>query len=885
VNAQSDFTIMARKGSTGFGTSGAQDFDALPTRLDDMFARQAARMPAATAILRRGEATSYADLDRRANAFANALIARGMGPQDRIAIALPRSVDMIAAMIGAMKAGCVYVPVDTAQPPARIAFMLEDSGARALITLDPALAPQGFTGTLIAADRIDAPDTPPMIATSPADPAYIFYTSGSTGRPKGVLLGHNACFYIAGSIRHFRDGELSRVAAVTSISFDPSVFEIFAPLACGGTIVLKDDALEPFTADERPTLLQGVPTALRQLARAGAIPDTVIAINSGGETLTRDIADEIFGACAARCIHNHYGPTEASICTSISTIRRDDHGVPDIGTPVAGARVLIRDMMNGDPVADGETGEICIGGPVLAHGYLGDRALTDARFVHDRHSGMRVYRTGDLGRIGPQGRLQFLGRIDDQFKLRGHRVELAEIDDVMASIGGIADAGTIVVEEKGEPRLIGFVVSAGNAVIDESALFAAMRENMPASMVPHRILRIDTIPRLPSGKVDRGELKNIAAKYVGVAVNGDGDAGAGSGAVEFAASESGETVTETVARLFGEALDRPPLGPTEDFFTAGGDSLMCVDIALRLEELLDRPIPVNLLTHHSTPDDLVTAISHVRSADRLVTYDGNPDGDTIFIAPGIRGTDTDYDSLKPLLAHRRLVMLHALPLAEDMIREPQIETLVRALVPLIEAEQPEGPVALLGYSFGGVMAYALARELEARGRETRLIIVDAQISHCKALPMDWLHWTRGELWPALRRHGFDHVGRRLARSLFFWFPNSLGRFRPEYIPDFITSANPAFVGSLVKAATSLRYTPRRAPTLLIVAGKMHPTDLLNNPDGVSGWRGLLNGPDIVIRKMPVTHSELVRRPVVNRVSSLLEGWLAGDIASERSDDS
>ncbi|WP_230281354.1 amino acid adenylation domain-containing protein [Croceicoccus sp. Ery15] len=873
MNARSNFPEIARNGSADFETACAQgDLSGL-IRLDDMFARQAGCTPDATAILRRGEATSYSDLDRRANAIANTLIARGIGPQDRIAIALPRSVDMIAAMIGAMKAGCVYVPVDTAQPPARIAFMLEDSGARALITLDPALAPQGFTGTLIAADRIDAPDTPPAIATSPTDPAYIFYTSGSTGRPKGVLLGHNACFYIAGSIRHFRDGELSRVAAVTSISFDPSVFEIFAPLACGGTIVLKDDALEPFTADERPTLLQGVPTALRQLARAGAIPDTVIAINSGGETLTRHIADEIYGACAARRIYNHYGPTEASICTSISTIRREDHGVPDIGSPVAGAQVLIRDMMNGDPVADGETGEICIGGPVLAHGYLGDRALTDARFKHDRHSGMRVYRTGDLGRIGPQGRLQFLGRIDDQFKLRGHRVELAEIDDTLVSITGIVDAGTIVIEERGESRLIGFVACCPDAPDDEIALLTAIRESLPASMVPHRIIRIGSIPRLPSGKVDRTELKRMAGEYAG-------DQSMAKNATATGTADGGETIIETIARLFGEALDRPPLGPSEDFFTAGGDSLMCVEIALRLEEVLDRPIPVNLLTHHSTPNDLFTALNHARNADRLITYDGNPDGDTIFIAPGIRGSDTDYTSLKPLLAHRRLVMLHALPLAADMIRDPQIETLVRALIPLIEAEQPEGVVTLLGYSFGGVVAYALARELDARGRNTRLIIIDTQISHCKAQPIDWLRWTKNEFWPALRQQGFKNAMRRLARSLLFWFPNTIGRFRHEYVPDFITSADPAFVASLVKAATSLRYTPRHAPTLLIVAEKMHPTDLLNSPDGVSGWHGLLHGPDIEIRSIPVTHSELVRRPVVSRISSLLEGWLTNESAGD-----
>ena len=861
VNAQSEFTSRSR------GKALAAALPS-PVRLDAMFAEQARRTPEATAIIRRGEAISYAELDRQANGFAHALVGAGLRQGERVAIAMPRSVDLIAAMIGALKSGCVYVPVDIAQPEDRTAFMLEDSAARALITSDPAVVPAGFDGIRIDPSAIDQHERAPDILAGADDPAYIFYTSGSTGRPKGVLLGHNASFYIAGSIRHFRDGELDRVAAVTSISFDPSIFEIFAPLACGGAIVLKDDALEPFTADEHPTLLQGVPTALRQLARAGAIPDTVKAINSGGEVLTRDIADEIFAACRASRIYNHYGPTEASICTTIATIERGSTQTPDLGVPVAGARLHIRDMASGEPIGEGETGEICIGGPVLAHGYVGDRAMTDARFVFDRFSNSRVYRTGDLGRISASGRLEFLGRIDDQVKLRGHRLELAEIDDALAAMDGIADAGSVIQSiEDGDLRLIAFA-SADERPLDDASILAALRQRLPASMLPHRIVWIDAIPRLASGKIDRAALKRLGAELAL-------EKAAEDAAPPASPAKAGDAqVAETIARLFGEALSRAPFAHDEDFFSVGGDSLMCVDIALQLEELLDRPIPVNLLTHHSTPAALTTALSHERHRDVLLTREGNPDGEPMFVAPGIRGTDTDYDSLKPLLAHRHLIMLHALPEAEAMIRDPRIETLVDVLVPLIEGEQPQGPVTLLGYSFGGVMAYALARELEQRGRETRLVIIDAQIAHCSASLRQWSAWLRDELWQAFRAHGLDHAARRLARSLCFWFPKTLGRFRPKYIPEFITSENPRFVGSLVQAATTLRYSQRTAPTLLLAAEKMHPTDLLNNPDCLSGWSGVLTGPQITVQRLDVTHAELVRRPVVNRVSTIMEAWLA-----------
>ncbi len=760
MNAQAEFTSR-----TG-GSPSSPDRSGL-VRLDAMFAAQVKRTPDAVAIIRRGEAISYAELDRRSDGFAHALNGAGLGRGQRVAIAMPRSIDLIAAMIGALKTGCVYVPIDIGQPEDRTAFMLQDSGARALIACDPSLAPRGFGGMLINPAQVGDGEDASQPATQPEDPAYIFYTSGSTGKPKGVLLGHNASFYIAGSIRHFRNGELDRVAAVTSISFDPSVFEIFAPLACGGAIVLKDDALEPFTADERPTLLQGVPSALRQLARAGAIPDTVKAINSGGEVLTRDIADEIFAACSAERIYNHYGPTEASICTTIATIRRGSPHTPDLGIPVAGAQIHIRAMDTGEPVDDGGTGEICIGGPVLAHGYIGDRMMTDARFVFDRPSNSRVYRTGDLGRIGPSGRLEFQGRIDDQVKLRGHRVELAEIDDAIAAMDGIADAGSVIQPvDDGDLRLIAFA-SAKDGGADDASMLSKLRQRLPASMLPHRIVWVDAIPRLPNGKIDRSALRRLAGE-----LGHEDDVRHGAPASPARAGDA--MVAETIARLFGEALSRPPFAIDEDFFAVGGNSLMCVDIALQLEDILDRPIPVNLLAHHSTPAALATALSHARNRDVLLTREGNPEGEPIFVAPGIRGTDTDYDSLKPLLAHRRLIMLHALPKAEAMIRQPRIETLVDALVPLIESEQPEGPLTLLGYSFGGVMAYALARELERRGRATRLVVVDAQIAHCRASLPQWSAWLRGELWQAFRCHGLDHAARRLARSLCFWFPRHAG---------------------------------------------------------------------------------------------------------------
>ncbi len=839
--------------------------EATSIRLDKMFTSQLRRAPHAVAIIHRGERTTYRALNERANQFANAKLGCGLSSRDRIAIALPRSTDLIAAMLGSMKIGCVYVPIDVALPAERIAWILQDSKAKAMLALDPNLVPAGFAGQFINCKEIDSADSDPKIATSATDPAYILYTSGSNGQPKGVLLGHTASRYIETSIRHFHANELQQVAAVTSISFDPSVFEIFAPLACGGAILLKDHPLEAFTASERPTLMQGVPSVLRQLAQANAIPASVQVINCGGEMLTRDTANAIFAACVGCRIYNHYGLTEGSICSTISAVDRNSIHAPDVGKPVAGAKLHIRDFQTGEPISKGEPGEIYIGGPGLAMGYLTDPALTEKRFVIDPITHDRVYKTGDIGRINDVGHLEILGRGDDQVKLRGHRIELAEIDAAMIASNAISDAGTVVLPlaEWGS-HLVGFISSSTSGAVRHSvkeAVRHTIRQRLPASMVPHRLEWLETIPRLPSGKIDRAKLLEEAKALTlppGKPIS----------------DERTTDPSEMIGKVFGNALSRKPLGPDDDFFAMGGDSLMCIGLAMQLEEILGQPLSASLLAHHSTPREIVLELDRQKNRQSLITFDGNYQGEPIFFAPGISGSDRDYDSLCPKIAHRKLVKLHTLPLLEGLIAKPIMETLTASLVPLIEKEKPEGTLALLGYSVGGAVAYALAQELEKRGRETRLILVDPQISHCDATTAEWLTWVMNQLWPSIKQGGLQISLKRLLRSLKFWFPNSFGKFWRDYLPDFIEAEHRAYSVNLIKAEASLRYTPRSSSTLLITAGRVRATDHFQNPAGWSGWKHMLVGEDITKLQLTATHSELIRRPVVNSVASIVENWLS-----------
>lgn len=827
-------------------------------RLELLFSANATKQPEAVAILWRGSETTYRELDRRSAQIARYLAKHGLGRGDCIAIGMDRSPDLVAAMLGVLRSGAAYVPVDLEMPPERIAFILEDCAAGAIIVDSAASAPSGYTGRVVAFDELafDGLDELPMQTDLAAtDLAYVIYTSGSTGRPKGVMLAHTACAYIGSSIRHFDNGELNRVAAVTSVSFDPSIFEIFGTLAAGGTIVLKANALEPFTEGEDPTLLQGVPSALRQLARAGAIPDSVRVIHSGGEALTAEVANEIYANTQVERLYNHYGPTEATICTTVALMERGSDRRPHVGKTIAGASILIR-REDGSPADCGEAGEVLIGGNVLALGYLNDPQRTRERFVSDARTGQRLYRTGDIGRLLPGGELEILGRQDDQVKLRGFRIELAEIDDALIRIPGVRE-GAAVIAPRGDGTnwLLAFLVGGGQDACDNGA--AVLRARLPGYMVPAAFHSIGALPRMPSGKVDRSALAVLAVRKNAPPLPVD--------------EPDAQTLVELVQSQFAAALGRSEFGIDEDFFGAGGDSLQAISLALALEDAAGFRVTPDLLPHHPTPRRLAAVLELTSSSAELLTEKGTRDGAPIFFAPGIRGGDSDYSTLVRHLSDHRLLSLHSVPIMADLERKPAIETISNRLLPSIMEAQPTGTITLVGYSFGGLMAFDVARRVKEAGREVQLVLIDPQIPRIRASFQEWRNWVGDEVVAGVRRQGANDGLRRLLRSVTFWFPRSVGRLVPFRLPAFLAGHNVNFIRNLMMAQSHYDYTPVDVRTLFIYATIARDDDKFLNPDGLGGWRGLL-ARDARIVNFDTRHGDLIYEPVVSDVAQLIRDW-------------
>lgn len=481
------------------------------TRLEALFAAQARRTPEAVAVLHAGAALTYAGLDAQAEAIAHRLRRLGAGPGTLVGVHLRRTPQMVAALLGVLKAGAAYLPLDPSYPAERLDYMLADSGAAVLLA-DSDVSRLTYDGVVL---DLRAPADPPPAAPlrrdaprdlAPEDLAYVLYTSGSTGRPKGVMLGHTAVNLVAWARSTFTAGELARVAATTSICFDPSVFELFAPLCTGGAVVLKANALKPFAPDERPTLLNCVPSVLAELCRMEAIPDSVRVINVGGEPLKAALAQEVYRRSRVAAVYNHYGPTEATTCATVALVAPDADADPPIGRPIAGAQLHLLDE-RGRPARPGQIGELHIGGPGLALGYLRRPELTAERFWHSEWG--RLYRTGDLGRWSDDGQLEFFGRVDAQVKVRGVRVELGEIEAGLLRLAGVENAAVVARPDAlGRNRLVAFLQAPPRPTLPQ--VRAALKAWLPEHMLPDQLVLLDALPLTLSGKVDRKALQAAA---------------------------------------------------------------------------------------------------------------------------------------------------------------------------------------------------------------------------------------------------------------------------------------------------------------------------------------------------------------------------------------
>ncbi|MER7455857.1 amino acid adenylation domain-containing protein [Micromonospora sp. NPDC126480] len=463
--------------------------DELDSTLTQLFAVQAGRSPEAVAVCDARRKLTYRELAGRSDRLARLLRSRGVRGGDVVGIRLGRGVELAVAMLGILKAGAACLPLDPTYPAERTAFMLADSGARLEVT-------DALLGELDG-----MPDTPPDgPPPGPDAPAYVLYTSGSTGRPKGVLVTHrNAVPMVRWGRSAFRPEHLSRVLASTSLCFDVAMFEFFVPLSAGGTVVIVDNVLSLTTDRPDVTMVCTVPSAARTLVAVGGLPPSTRVVVLAGEAVTGDLVDDLYATGHVEEVRNLYGPTEDATYSTGAVVHPGEQP-PPIGAPLPHKRGYVLDLsLRRAPI--GAVGELYLAGPGLTPGYLGRSALTASRFVADPYvPGDRMYRTGDLVRHRPDGQLVYLGRSDFQVKIRGHRVELGEIETALQRHPAVRDA---VVVLHGD-RLVAHLGAPGGADLDD--VRAHLRRMLPEVMVPQAFVVHDALPVTPNGKIDRTAL-------------------------------------------------------------------------------------------------------------------------------------------------------------------------------------------------------------------------------------------------------------------------------------------------------------------------------------------------------------------------------------------
>ncbi|WP_330242058.1 non-ribosomal peptide synthetase [Streptomyces sp. NBC_00525] len=563
--------------------------------LPALFAAQAAATPDAPAVIEGDTTLTYAELDAAVRRHAHRLRARGAGPGTLVGIALPRSAAQLVAALGTLTAGAAYLPLDPDHPAERLAFIRADAG----LTLETATDPR-------TADRDRLPDTPPAPAPpAPADPAYVLYTSGSTGMPKGVEVPHAALANLLAALRDTSGtGPGSRWLGLTSLSFDISTVELFLPLVTGGTVVLVPEgrhrdgaALTALVERHRLTHVQATPSGWRTMLAAGLHAPDLVAL-TGGEALPDALARELRDAVGR--LVNVYGPTETTVWSTAADIGPEDPVT--IGGPLANTRAHVLDALL-QPLPRGLTGELYIGGDGVAHGYRGRAGLTASRFVPDPFGppGARLYRTGDLVRLTADGRIAFAGRSDTQVKVRGHRIELGEIDAALAGHPHIGQATTALRNgPDGEPgRLVAYVVPApGRVPPTPETLRDHLARTLPAAYLPDAYVTLDAMPLTPNGKLDRAALPEPARTRpapAGPAPAADGDDG----------------ITATVLAIWREVLDLDDLGPDEDLFDLGGHSLTITSLAGRIHKRYGVSVPFDVFFDSPTVHGVAARVAEL----------------------------------------------------------------------------------------------------------------------------------------------------------------------------------------------------------------------------------------------------------------------------------
>ncbi|MGE3536498.1 MAG: amino acid adenylation domain-containing protein [Candidatus Tectimicrobiota bacterium] len=702
--------------------------------LHELFAAQAARTPDAVALLCGTRQLTYRDLEQQANQLAHALQRLGVGPDVPVGLCVERSLPMVVGLLGILKAGGAYLPLDPNYPRERLRFMLQDARPTVLVTQEAlrSCLPSATGARVLCLDSDwssiaqESRITPPCAATA-EHAAYVMYTSGSTGEPKAVLGLHrgavNRCTWMWQAYP-FQADEVG--CQKTSLNFVDSVWELFGPLLQGVPVLLVPNEVvrEPqqliaALAQHRVSRLVLVPALLRMLLDSapdlGArLPHLTIWMSSG-EELPLELARRFRQCLPDRLLLNLYGSSEVAADVTCYDTRQlnEQHTSVPIGRPLANTQIYLLDA-HLQPVPLGAAGEVYVGGAGLARGYLCRPALTAERFIahpFDARPGARLYKTGDMARYLPDGNLLYLGRLDQQVKLRGMRLELGEISTVLAQHPEVQQAlATIRDDHNGDKRLVAYVTTHPDTAPSTHALRTFLQTRLPEYMLPTAFVRLAQFPRTANGKIDRLALPAPTATVR-----------PGAPAPTLAPRTPLE---HTLAEIWSTLLGVSQVGIYDNFFALGGHSLLAMQLLGRLQERLGYPVALHTLLQHPTLAGLASALAEPSSASlgdaTLVPLQPLGSRLPLFCLPAAGGEVLGYRLLAELLGPERPVYgLQQGALTDALPRS--LSALASSYSTAMRQQQPSGPYGLLGWSFGGVLALAVAHCLEQQGQQVAFV--------------------------------------------------------------------------------------------------------------------------------------------------------------------
>jgi amino acid adenylation domain-containing protein len=838
---------------------------------------------------------TYFALEERANKLAHALRARGAKPGVFVGICLERGLDLVVALLAVAKSGAAYVPLEPTYPAGRIAFMLDDANALVVVTESRHRAL--FASPKLVIDGEDASEVerspasrPPRIGSS-ADRAYAIFTSGSTGTPKGVVLSHRAVVNTLDWVsRTLRVAPGDRLLFVTSPCFDLSVYDTFGVLGAGATVVVatSDTLKEPedlaaAVVESGITIWDSAPAALARLVPFFSIatarrPSVLRLAMLSGDWIPLTLPDSIREAFPAAEVMSLGGATEAAIWSNYFAVGALDPRWTSIpyGRPIQNSRYHVLDARL-KPVPVGVTGDLYIGGTCLADGYLNRQELTAERFIQDAVSGItgeRLYKTGDLARYFDDGELEFLGRADFQVKIRGFRVELGEVEAAIAALPGVRETVCVAhADASGQKSLIAYIVPIAGATIDEHLVKESLAKNLLEFMVPSQVISLDALPLSSNGKVDRKALPAPGARSRGS---------------EYVAPSTSQE--RDMVALWEQVLGRAPVGVTDNFFALGGHSLLAVLLVSRARKSLGLELALSQILKFPTVSTLLAAtrldVSEPRPHPHVVTLNagrGSGDKPHVFLVSGIGGYGFVFQRLASLLGRDQ--PLHTLQAIDAEGDGPVAELSIEEMAAIYEREvlavSTRSPIVLGGYSFGVLIAYALADRLRKRG-----IAVPLLVSFDGFAPGFPAHLPLPARLMAHAREFFrgDAKGRRAyiegrVTNVKARVYKLLGR--PELSVADIPNADEALNLRMRKLAAALwaarsRYAPSgNAPCELLLIKTESSTSWLavDMDDPLYGWTSFVRGP-IHLESVPGEHLTMFSADNGRRLAGVIEAHVA-----------